>query len=66
MAIKMINETNINKVNIKKIFNLLNDNEKFGLKFGLFPIKIQKYNLNNKQLSELIQYAKKMSKIQKI
>jgi len=65
MGLKTIRNTikkTKNKGKTKKIFNLLNDNEKFGLKFGLFPYKIRRYNLKNKELETLIRYARGIRK----
>lgn len=42
---------------IENMFNSLNDNEKHGLIFGLFPIRIMKYDLTNEESAELINMA---------
>ena len=44
-----------------KIFNELNENEQFGLSFGLFPMKLFKLHLDNHETAELIKIAQEKS-----
>ena len=42
---------------LKQIISELNDSEKFGVKFGLFPIRIEAYNLDTKEIVRLMELA---------
>lgn len=46
---------------LQKIYDSLNDNEKFGLSFGLFPFRLAELNLMNHEAAELIRMSKKDS-----
>lgn len=39
---------------LRRIWESLNDNERFGLSFGLFPARLQSENLTNAEAAELI------------
>jgi len=47
----------IRKDVLQEIFNKMNDNEKYGLKFGLFPHWIMPYKLTNLESAELMKMA---------
>jgi len=42
---------------LRKIFVSLDENEKFGLSFGLFPVRLEKYKLDNEQSAALIKIS---------
>ena len=44
---------------IKKIFISLDENERFGLSFGLFPFRLEKYKLENMESAELIRLSQR-------
>lgn len=39
---------------IDVIWDRMNDSERFGCKFGLFPVWIEEYNLSNGELAQLM------------
>ena len=45
-----------NKEELKIIYDSLNDSEKHGIQFGLFPAKLMELNLNNEDCSELMRF----------
>lgn len=44
---------------IMKIFESLNENEQFGLSFGMFPVRISKYGLTNSDFVDLIRISQR-------
>jgi hypothetical protein len=42
--------------NVKECYNKLNESEKFGIQFGLFPVSLQ--GLNHDDIVELMKYDK--------
>ena len=49
---------------MKKIFTSLDENEKFGLSFGLFPFRLEKYKLDNMEAAELIRLSQRKTGIE--
>jgi hypothetical protein len=49
---------------LKKIFESLDDNEQFGLSFGLFPARLMKYELDNEEAAGLIEISQKKTGIE--
>jgi len=49
---------------LKGIFESLDENEQFGLSFGLFPARLQKHNLDNEESAELIGMSQKKTGIE--
>ena len=49
---------------MKKIFESLDENEQFGLSFGLFPFRLEKYRLDNEESAELIRLSQKKTGIE--
>ena len=49
---------------IRKIFESLDENEQFGLSFGLFPIRLQKYDLDNEESAALIGMSQKKTGVE--
>jgi len=45
---------------IKKIYESLNDNEKFGIQFGLFPASL--ISLEHDEIVKLMEYRKNINK----
>ena len=45
------------KNELKEIYNSLNDNEKFGLSFGLFPVRLIDLKLSNHESAKLIRIS---------
>ena len=45
------------KAKLTKIWESLNENERYGLSFGLFPARIMSENLTNQESAELIQMS---------
>ena len=48
---------------LKRIFESLDENEQFGLSFGLFPARLQKYSLDHEESAELIGMSQKKTGI---
>ena len=46
---------------LKAIYAGMNDNERFGLSFGLFPVRLEKENLTNTEAAELIRMSQSKS-----
>lgn len=42
------------KKKLRKIFERLDENEQFGLSFGLFPFRLEKYGLDKEEAACLI------------
>lgn len=42
------------KEELKKMFDSLNDSEKYGVRFGLFPAKLIEYNLDRFDMVNLM------------
>ena len=49
---------------LKEIYNNLDENEKFGLSFGLFPFRLEKMKLDNHECAELIGISQKKSGVE--
>ena len=49
---------------MRKIFVSLDENEKFGLSFGLFPARLEKYKLDNEQSAALIKISQEKTGIE--
>ena len=49
---------------LKRILESLDENEQFGLSFGLFPLRLQKYSLDNEESAELIAMSQKKTGIE--
>jgi len=49
---------------LKQIFGSLDDNEQFGLSFGLFPLRLLKYKLSKEEDAALIEIAQKKSGVE--
>jgi len=49
---------------MKKIFESLDENEQFGLSFGLFPFRLEKYGLDNEESAALIGMSQKKTGIE--
>ena len=49
---------------MRKIFVSLDENEKFGLSFGLFPVRLEKYKLDNEQSAALIKISQEKTGIE--
>ena len=49
---------------MKKIFESLDENEQFGLSFGVFPFWLEKYGLDNEESAELIRLSQKKTGIE--
>jgi len=49
---------------IMKIFECLDENEKFGFSFGLFPLRLQRYKLDNKESAALIKISQERTGIE--
>jgi hypothetical protein len=49
---------------LKKIFESLDRNEQFGLSFGVFPARLQKYGLDNEKSAALIGISQKKTGIE--
>jgi len=49
---------------MRKIFVSLDENEKFGLSFGLFPARLEKYKLDNEQSAALIKMSQEKTGIE--
>ncbi|MFP4082481.1 MAG: hypothetical protein ACLFVG_06950 [Candidatus Aminicenantes bacterium] len=49
---------------LQKIFESLDDNEQFGLSFGLFPLRLEKYELAKEEAAALIEIAQKKSGVE--
>ncbi len=49
---------------LKAIYKDMDDNERFGLSFGLFPARLEKEKLTNEEAAELIGVSQKESGIQ--
>ena len=49
---------------LKRIFDSLDENEQFGLSFGLFPARLLKYSLDNEESAELIAMSQKKTGIE--
>ena len=47
---------------LKNIYNSLNDSEKHGIQFGLFPAKLLELNLSNEDCANLMQFRMKVEK----
>jgi len=63
---EVVNMENFEKPDLeklKKIFVSLDDNEQFGLSFGLFPLRLEKYELA-KEAAALIEIAQKKSGVE--
>ncbi|MBX8632578.1 MAG: hypothetical protein J9259_08725 [Thermoplasmata archaeon YP2-bin.285] len=48
----------------KSIYAGLDDDERFGLSFGLFPARLGRENMNNAEAAELIRMSQKESGVQ--
>ena len=46
---------------LKTIYAGMDDNERFGLSFGLFPARLEKENLSNAEAAELIRMSQSKS-----
>ena len=42
---------------LKEIYKSLNDNEKFGISFGLFPVKLMDLKLDNMECAMLVEIS---------
>jgi len=42
---------------LRKIFESLDENEQFGVSFGLFPVRLEAYKLDNHEAAELIRIS---------
>jgi len=49
---------------LKKIFESLDENEQFGLSFGLFPLRLEKYKFDNEETVALIEMSQKKTGIE--
>ncbi len=49
---------------LKAIYESMDDNERFGLSFGLFPARLEKEKLSNAEAAELIRMSQRESGIQ--
>jgi len=49
---------------LKRIFESLDENEQFGLSFGLFPTRLLKYSLDNEESAELIEISQKETEVE--
>ena len=49
---------------LKGIFESLDGNEQFGLSFGLFPFRLEKYGLDNEEAAALIGMSQKKTGIE--
>ena len=49
---------------LKTIYAGMDDNERFGLSFGLFPVRLEKEKLTNEEAAELIRMSQAKSGIQ--
>lgn len=49
---------------LKQIYSTLDDNEKFGLSFGLFPIRLMDLKLTNHESADLIGISQKISGVE--
>jgi hypothetical protein len=49
---------------LNKIFESLDANEQFGLSFGLFPVRLEKYGLDNEESAALIGMSQKKTGIE--
>lgn len=47
------------KEELQAIFNNLDDNEQFGVSFGLFPIRLEVYKLDNHECASLVEISQK-------
>ena len=50
------------KEELKTIYNSLNDSEKHGVQFGLFPAKLLELNLDNVDCADLMRFRMKVEK----
>ena len=48
---------------LKAIYESMDDNERFGLSFGLFPARLEKEKLSNAEAAELIRMSQRESGI---
>lgn len=44
---------------LQQIFNSLNENEKFGISFGLYPVKLMALKLENEDYADLVGISQK-------
>jgi len=49
---------------LERIFESLDPNEQFGLSFGLFPFRLEKYGLDNEESAALIGMSQKKTGIE--
>jgi len=49
---------------LERIFEILDRNEQFGLSFGLFPFRLEKYGLDNEESAALIGMSQKKTGIE--
>ena len=49
---------------LKTIYAGMDDNERFGLSFGLFPARLEKEGLTNEEAAELIRMSQAESGVQ--
>jgi|GEM_PF-2532921 len=49
---------------MERIFESLDRNEQFGLSFGLFPFRLEKYGLDNEESAELIRMSQEKTGIE--
>jgi len=49
---------------MERIFESLDRNEQFGLSFGLFPFRLEKYGLDNEESAALIGMSQKKTGIE--
>jgi len=54
----------MDKTKLEKIWNNINENERFGLSFGLFPARIIDEKLTNEESAELIRMSKAQTGVQ--
>jgi len=49
---------------LRKIFDSLDDNEQFGLSFGLFPLRLEKYNFDKEETVSLIEMSQEKTGVE--
>ena len=54
----------MDKTKLDKIWKNFNENERFGLSFGLFPVRIMDEKLTNEESAELVKMSKAQTGIQ--
>jgi hypothetical protein len=54
----------MDKTKLQRIWDNMNENERFGLSFGLFPFRLEQEKLSNEESAELIRMSQAKTKVE--